>query len=42
MRGEPAVDATSGRGLFIVDRLAGGWGFVARPEGKLVWFEVPR
>jgi anti-sigma regulatory factor (Ser/Thr protein kinase) len=36
-------DATSGRGLALVDRLSGSWGVDLRePDGKEVWFEVPR
>ena len=33
-------DATSGRGLAIVDVLASAWGVTHRAGGKLVWFEV--
>jgi len=37
------LEATSGRGLTLVDRLSGSWGVdVHEPEGKEVWFEVPR
>lgn len=32
----------SGRGLAIVEALAHRWGVEPRPEGKVVWFEVPR
>ena len=36
-------DATSGRGLSIVDKLADRWGVEEVPgDGKVVWFEVPR
>jgi anti-sigma regulatory factor (Ser/Thr protein kinase) len=36
-------DATSGRGLALVDRLSGSWGVdLHGPDGKEVWFEVPR
>ena len=35
-------DATSGRGLGIVEELAMAWGSVRLPEGKLVWFDVAR
>ena len=31
----------SGRGMAIVDELAGDWGVEHIPEGKRVWFEVP-
>ncbi|HUR18842.1 MAG TPA: response regulator [Acidimicrobiales bacterium] len=34
--------ATSGRGLAMVEALASSWGVVPDPEGKTVWFEVPR
>jgi anti-sigma regulatory factor (Ser/Thr protein kinase) len=38
-----ALDATSGRGLTLVEHLARTWGVdVQEPEGKEVWFEVPR
>jgi anti-sigma regulatory factor (Ser/Thr protein kinase) len=37
------LEATSGRGLTLVDRLSGSWGVdVHEPDGKEVWFEVPR
>lgn len=37
----PPADATSGRGLEIVDALASRWGVDERPGGgKSVWFEV--
>lgn len=32
--------AESGRGLFLVDRLADAWGTAIRPEGKQVWFRL--
>jgi DNA-binding NarL/FixJ family response regulator len=41
-RGNDNVDATSGRGLTILDSLAGRWGVRPLPTGKAVWFEVPR
>ncbi|HUP99512.1 MAG TPA: ATP-binding protein [Aeromicrobium sp.] len=34
------VDATSGRGLFLVEKLAEDWGVDSRTDGKAVWFEV--
>ena len=38
-----ADDATSGRGLAMVEGLASAWGVEgARGGGKTVWFEVPR
>lgn len=37
----PPADATSGRGVAIVDALASGWGVEELPGGgKSVWFEV--
>jgi anti-sigma regulatory factor (Ser/Thr protein kinase) len=35
----PAVGDTSGRGLFLVDKLADRWG-VDHDEGTCVWFEL--
>jgi DNA-binding NarL/FixJ family response regulator len=35
-------EGTRGRGLAIVDAMASAWGVVPRPQGKTVWFEVPR
>lgn len=45
--GEPArrelvVEATSGRGLALVDMLATDWGVVGHGLGKSVWFELLR
>ena len=37
----PAVDAPSGRGLFLVDQLAASWG-VSGTDGTRVWFELDR
>jgi anti-sigma regulatory factor (Ser/Thr protein kinase) len=34
-------DATSGRGLTMVEVMAGGWGVQRRSRGKTVWFELP-
>lgn len=36
------ADATSGRGMALVEALASSWGIDARDGGKSVWFEVPR
>jgi DNA-binding NarL/FixJ family response regulator len=35
-------DATSGRGLTLVEQLASSWGIDQLPDGKRIWFEVPR
>lgn len=35
-------DATSGRGLALVDSLSSSWGVDSGEGGKTVWFEVPR
>lgn len=32
--------ATTGRGLFLVERLARDWGVSTNPTGKSVWFEL--
>ncbi|MFJ1755387.1 ATP-binding protein [Kitasatospora sp. NPDC088134] len=34
------LDATDGRGLFLVAALATGWGAEPDPAGKRIWFEV--
>jgi hypothetical protein len=34
------ADATTGRGLALVDALASAWGADRHPRGKTVWFEV--
>jgi anti-sigma regulatory factor (Ser/Thr protein kinase) len=37
-----SVEATSGRGLSLVERLASSWGVEQVPnDGKEVWFELP-
>jgi anti-sigma regulatory factor (Ser/Thr protein kinase) len=36
-----AADASSGRGLTLVNLMSGAWGVEERPSGKAVWFEVP-
>ena len=38
----PLQEDTSGRGLWLVDKLATGWGVEPVPEGKRVWFELTR
>ena len=35
-------DETSGRGMALIDAMASSWGVEPRPNGKSVWFEVPR
>lgn len=37
---KPDIDATSGRGLWLVSRLATAWGVNRNELGKTVWFEV--
>ncbi|MBW3613725.1 MAG: SpoIIE family protein phosphatase [Actinobacteria bacterium] len=39
--GNPGSEATSGRGLLLVDSLASAWGVVPTVHGKRVWFELP-
>jgi len=34
-------NAVTGRGLMLVDRLAGRWGSENDAHGKFVWFELP-
>ncbi|MDH6109846.1 anti-sigma regulatory factor (Ser/Thr protein kinase) [Kitasatospora sp. MAP12-15] len=36
----PAEDATSGRGLLLVEALADAWGVQLRGHGKITWFEL--
>lgn len=36
---DPPLEATSGRGLFLVDQLADRWGTEATPRTQ-VWFEI--
>ena len=36
----PDADATSGRGLWLVDALARAWGINHNERGKTIWFEV--
>ena len=35
-----ALDATTGRGLMLVDALAADWGVQASPTGKTVWCRI--
>ncbi|WP_340559817.1 SpoIIE family protein phosphatase [Streptomyces sp. GSL17-111] len=39
-RRNPGELASSGRGLILMDMLAGSWGVDPRGEGKAIWFEV--
>ncbi|WP_285900314.1 ATP-binding protein [Frankia sp. R82] len=36
-----AADAEGGRGLLVLDALAGSWGTVAAESGKYLWFDLP-
>ena len=36
----PDAEATSGRGLWLVDALAQTWGVNRNERGKTIWFEV--
>lgn len=39
----PPPDWTGGRGLLLVEQLAGAWGITTHPgDGKGVWFTLPR
>jgi anti-sigma regulatory factor (Ser/Thr protein kinase) len=40
VRREASVEATRGRGIFLVDALAKRWGADIIEDGKVVWFEV--
>lgn len=35
-----SVDAEGGRGIWLVEALAGRWGTEVQPGGKDVWFEL--
>jgi hypothetical protein len=37
---DPPLDATSGRGLSLVEALSTSWGWTATHGGKFVWFEL--
>ncbi|MGC4790585.1 ATP-binding protein [Micromonospora sp. DT178] len=37
----PDFEAIGGRGLWLVDTMAGAWGCTPQPSGKVVWYEVP-
>lgn len=38
---EAASDATTGRGLTLVEHMASSWGTDLSSSGKAVWFELP-
>jgi anti-sigma regulatory factor (Ser/Thr protein kinase) len=40
-RRDPDPDAEGGRGLLVLDALAGSWGAVAVEGGKYLWFDLP-
>lgn len=37
----PSLHALGGRGLMLVDRLAGSWGVLTAEPTKTVWFTLP-
>ncbi|WP_461122860.1 ATP-binding protein [Saccharothrix stipae] len=39
--GRSRLGPNRGRGLIIIDKLAGNWGVNPRPGGKTVWAELP-
>ncbi|PPK98332.1 histidine kinase-like protein [Kineococcus xinjiangensis] len=41
VRREAAPEATSGRGIALVDLLSDDWGVDLRETGKTVWFHLP-
>ncbi|WP_083788151.1 ATP-binding protein [Frankia sp. EAN1pec] len=40
-RREVDPDAEGGRGLLVLDALAGSWGAVSVESGKYLWFDLP-
>ncbi|MET8702871.1 ATP-binding protein [Kitasatospora sp. NPDC004723] len=40
-RRERGAEDTGGRGLLLVEALAGAWGWYPAGAGKVVWFEFP-
>ncbi|CAI7976133.1 serine/threonine-protein kinase RsbW [Frankia sp. Hr75.2] len=40
-RREADPDAEGGRGLLVLDALAGSWGAVSVESGKYLWFDLP-
>ena len=39
---QAGAEDTSGRGLHLLTDLSSAWGVETTPDGKVVWFEVPR
>jgi anti-sigma regulatory factor (Ser/Thr protein kinase) len=39
-RRQPRPDSENGRGLVLVEALAGSWGVIPHGSGKVVWFEL--
>lgn len=39
VRRSPSPNASSGRGLLILDQLTAGWGTRRTEDGKVVWFD---
>lgn len=37
----PSVTAEGGRGIYLVDRIAGEWGTRLHHDGKTAWFRLP-
>jgi len=37
---EASIEAERGRGLHLLDQMAGSWGVESGPGGKTIWFEV--
>lgn len=40
-RRNPTPDSEGGRGLLVLDALAGSWGAVSVESGKYLWFDLP-
>jgi anti-sigma regulatory factor (Ser/Thr protein kinase) len=41
LRTEQDLERDAGRGLFLVDSIAGAWGTTVHSSGKSVWFRLP-
>jgi anti-sigma regulatory factor (Ser/Thr protein kinase) len=37
-----SAEASTGRGMRLVEQLSSAWGVIHRPDGKTVWFELDR